>query len=657
MNVCPICSRSYKRPEHLRRHQQSHSSDRPYVCDACGSTFQRSDVLRRHQQTCQATDEPADYPSKRIALSSAGLAELRRADPTSTFLDTSHAFYVPDEQPEVSFDHIAGWVSAATPGDFWQDFLDLDSGTHTPVAAGRSPSESEGRLEFLGNFTSKTGLIYSFDCGTIEQRQWFMQQPNSASASNSEVTNKNGRAENESNSAITQWLSDSLLLKSHEILVAIQEVVVNKHRQSSITLTWSSSLQIACAAFFSLDNVRRCLDLYWALWHPNVNIIHKPTFDPTTSKAYLVAAMCVIGACVSPVSSDVSAARPWFNCVEEIIFTSDDLCEDSLSTRCRDTGQERWDRAKLRALQAAYIVLLYQNWEGTDTSKRRMRRLRFSMIVAAVRDVGITNAVHLEYTNHDLSTFSWQDFAATEELVRVVLWVFLVDTAFVIFNNLPPRMVITEMIISPAYPEACFQAETAEECFFALQQARAPSKIGPHQRFGPAFEQLYEPSPGDTATQALAELGPLNLFAMASAFHSLVFHFRSSFSCRGSLADLQCALTNWSKVWHLHLQTHPPQVEISTPQDMWKRTGFVRHAEEYWYLAKLMMQKLKNISRARNAEQVSTGEGMLQVAGSPSMTAPTSTQAEDQHQLLRNYDETSMQQINALIADFQKAEI
>ena len=41
-------------------------------------------------------------------------------------------------------------------------------------------------------------------------------------------------------------------------------------------------------------------------------------------------------------------------------------------------------REKVQALQAAYMVCLYQNWEGSDASKRRIRRYRFATLVSVI---------------------------------------------------------------------------------------------------------------------------------------------------------------------------------------------------------------------------------------------------------------------------------
>lgn len=694
MNVCGTCFKSYKRPEHLRRHLLSHSTWRPYVCTTCKSSFQRSDVLRRHQQTCDgSTVTPSsdlEPPAKRQILSRPTVSLIAGAHTTNTEISLASptifdGLPLPEEHSSFNLEQIAGWSSSAgtnnddyLAADLWQDFLNSTSefGDHRTVS--RSSGTPSCSLGFLDNFTTKSGLVHSFDCGTNEQRQKVLSQYSSRRIGDdpslslttflAESSSVSGNAEtsvgvqdiSSAAMSVPQWLSDPMSLKSHEILVCIKDIVLHKTGRRTVTLTWSPTVQDSCAHFFSPSNIRRYLGLYWALWHPNVNIMHKPTFDPLSSKAYLLATMCLIGACMSPDPADSNQARLWFNCVEELVFNSDDFCDDALPPTCRDTGEVKWRHEKLRSLQAAYMVLLYQTWEGTDSSKRRVRRMRFSMVIAAIRDVGIPNARHPNYADLSLEEFSFRQFAAMEELIRVILWVFLIDTAFVIFNNLPPRMVIKEMKMSPACPEVCFQAATAEECLKALQleSTNHPSRRDQAPQFSKAFELLYQNPIDETTTMMLADLGPLNLFAMTSTLHALVFHHQSTFSCHGSLDSTKTVLESWRNVWQAYIdkfsvdQRHSP-IPLGSPdlepEEMWKRVGFMRHAEEYWLLAKLMVD---NISRNEetpvhtNQSVSDHGRIFLNAAEGRSVTP-----------LLHEYDETSMEQVNALIADFQKVGI
>lgn len=109
----------------------------------------------------------------------------------------------------------------------------------------------------------------------------------------------------------------------------------------------------------------------------------------------------------------------WFNCVEEMVFTDDDFCSDvEPSAETNQPADTLADWRKLQALQASYIVCLYQNWEGVDASKRRIRRHRFSTVVSVARDIGIETAKHLDYSTISFHEFSWQDFVVREQLIR-----------------------------------------------------------------------------------------------------------------------------------------------------------------------------------------------------------------------------------------------
>jgi hypothetical protein len=100
----------------------------------------------------------------------------------------------------------------------------------------------------------------------------------------------------------------------------------------------------------------------------------------------------VAGACVSPDPVDNEDARMWFNCVEEMVFADDDFCRDIEPPAVTDISipvSTPANQRKLQALQAAYLVCLYQNWEGTDASKRRIRRHRFSTVVSVCNIAGV----------------------------------------------------------------------------------------------------------------------------------------------------------------------------------------------------------------------------------------------------------------------------
>ncbi|KAL3496440.1 hypothetical protein BJX62DRAFT_194041 [Aspergillus germanicus] len=43
--VCPWCSRSFTKDEHLARHARTHTREKPFSCTVCQKTFSRQLVL------------------------------------------------------------------------------------------------------------------------------------------------------------------------------------------------------------------------------------------------------------------------------------------------------------------------------------------------------------------------------------------------------------------------------------------------------------------------------------------------------------------------------------------------------------------------------------------------------------------------------------
>ncbi|AOA64381.1 Transcription factor [Komagataella phaffii CBS 7435] len=48
--VCQTCTRAFARQEHLKRHERSHTKEKPFSCGICSRKFSRRDLLLRHAQ-------------------------------------------------------------------------------------------------------------------------------------------------------------------------------------------------------------------------------------------------------------------------------------------------------------------------------------------------------------------------------------------------------------------------------------------------------------------------------------------------------------------------------------------------------------------------------------------------------------------------------
>lgn len=52
--VCAICTRAFARQEHLKRHERSHTKEKPFSCNICQRKFSRRDLLLRHSTKLHA---------------------------------------------------------------------------------------------------------------------------------------------------------------------------------------------------------------------------------------------------------------------------------------------------------------------------------------------------------------------------------------------------------------------------------------------------------------------------------------------------------------------------------------------------------------------------------------------------------------------------
>ncbi|KAE8394745.1 hypothetical protein BDV23DRAFT_135826 [Aspergillus alliaceus] len=92
--VCSLCSRRFRRQEHLKRHYRSlHTQDKPFECNECGKKFSRSDNLAQHARTHAGgsivmgvldTSQHAAYEDRDVSTMGAVLYEAANAAATKS---------------------------------------------------------------------------------------------------------------------------------------------------------------------------------------------------------------------------------------------------------------------------------------------------------------------------------------------------------------------------------------------------------------------------------------------------------------------------------------------------------------------------------------------------------------------------------------------
>ena len=223
-----------------------------------------------------------------------------------------------------------------------------------------------------------------------------------------------------------------------------------------------------------------------------------------------------------------------------------------------------------------------------------------------------------------------------------------------------------------AFPESCFQAATEDECYKEIQCWILD--LGPTCciTLRTAVEDVCEKVLVQDSHRNLARLGPLNLFAIVSgesfqslrlsskaltyraAFHALIFQYQNSFGGEAQVVSIRNALGNWIRIWEIYSSEYsstPPHVLINdclNPENMWKRVGFLRHSPEYWSLASLILDRISTSSTNQQDHRITLDT---------SLSHRTTLQNGPSSPVLDKYDQTSMRQVNDLIADFQKVQV
>ena len=304
MHKCRACDREYKRPEHLQRHYDSHSSNRLHRCNQCSAAFQRSDVLSRHQKTCSgiakkkltkklACDRcvrlkracnlgnPCETCRRRgvLCLYSSSGDESRGREPDgspgsartqSNLISSSRDGHNDSDASFLDFESLENLDNS------WTEFLNFDF-----ISGGENSTSRTSLLRFLDNFTKHTGFVDSFECGELSDRE----------AATRDIEHRMGAGHNEPGDLKLHDLQQ----QAQNIVILIQETIACKKRNSAIELTWTYDVEAACVSFFSPWNLCRFVEIYWAVWHPNVNLVHRHSFDIINARELLLVSMALIG--------------------------------------------------------------------------------------------------------------------------------------------------------------------------------------------------------------------------------------------------------------------------------------------------------------------------------------------------------------------------
>lgn len=269
-------------------------------------------------------------------------------------------------------------------------------------------------------------------------------------------------------------------------------------------------------AIFGSGKLSIFVQAYFDYWHRHCPILHRPSFHPESTHLSLLLAVSLMGAMYrSEFSADL--ARECVHIAEEYIFEHQDF-KSLLGPRNTSWPVEQ-SKDCLQVLQAAFTVGVMNNWGIDAKSRRRLRLQRYPQIVSAMRCLELPATSHEEYSL-PLSQSTWVKWIQTEERIRLIkpalsvlpsskwnrlaTYIFLVDSSHVVFHQIPPRMIVAEMVGCLSCQEELFDASGVTK-FNDLYSSSNSSPLSNH------VSVLFEPS---ADVRQFGSLTVLNLFEL-----------------------------------------------------------------------------------------------------------------------------------------------
>ncbi|RSL80987.1 hypothetical protein CEP51_006164 [Fusarium floridanum] len=302
-------------------------------------------------------------------------------------------------------------------------------------------------------------------------------------------------------------------------------------------------------------------------------MLHPSIFDLSHTFPPLSAAVILMGASFSSRKAAM-AARVCLDAAEEYIFGHQDFLQ-LVEPTCGEKPP-----LNVAPLQAAFILVLLQHWNNHSVSWRRIRQSRYPDIVRAARNMGLPSLRHQGSLHGEASDVAGgESFIKTEESVRLMAYIFLVDSSQAIFHQTRPFLALSELTSSFPCSDHLFAYLPTES-----HHLRKPGESsGEILSIADGVSLLMQECWTNEIPSRFGQLSYLDLFILVSGLHEIIFSSYADCSLQGSKTALRRALKRWKYLWNSSVE------KMGDLED--NCHGFFRKADEFWWLANVLLQE------------------------------------------------------------------
>ncbi|KAF9885361.1 hypothetical protein FE257_012978 [Aspergillus nanangensis] len=544
---CDQCARQYSSVSHLKRHQTTHVPKKPAICIFCNRQFLRSDVLLRHSRNCKEkgarTLPRVKRGRKPKACDSCAISRVAcdGDSPCDVCLFKSiQCTYGSSQQQQTRGQEGSDTENPAGDPTYKPPLAETSNSQRIPIS-------------FLLNITDPS-IQFPYDIHRV------ISQHNEGISGPIDQTHSD------------YWTDSDPFMEAWS---SIFNTVINI---SAVDTSPEGSDQVyglndPANLPGTVDRLISCLEQAPAY---NSNpFIHKASFNVNTASPALLLGIILLGSTyVSP--EDASAAVEYHTLAEYIVFEGPEFRQ--LLYEDKNPGLSA---ANIQLIQAALLVIGLQGSRSQLEANRRMRVQRVPALVSVARLLNLTRVVNDAIV--DVQLLNVERYVHEETLVRIMAWIYLLDCNCVIFYHFPPQFKIFEANFGLPRQSSIFDAVTPAE------ENEPPSDgISTHLplTLRSIVQQLMADKPSQLEVLQTQVDSLFALFLVLSALHCVLFDLQAlgDFTdISTALVPVERALDRWKIIWDAFC-TRQKQSGVNM-------SGFMVHALEFWWLAKMLVKK------------------------------------------------------------------